>query len=72
MNFLRRFFGKIFNKKEIINNNNNNNNNKVAVGNQPEQSQDQDNIDWGIDLKNAIVSQKDLILPEFNNCNSEF
>lgn len=30
------------------------------------------NIDWGIDLKEAIVSQKDLILPEFNNCNSQF
>ena len=30
------------------------------------------NIDWGIDLKEAIVSKKDLILPEFNNCNSQF
>ena len=30
------------------------------------------NIDWGIDLKNAIVSQKDLILPDFKNCNSQF
>jgi dTDP-4-dehydrorhamnose 3,5-epimerase len=30
------------------------------------------NIDWGIDLKDAIVSQKDLVLPDFNNCNSKF
>ena len=30
------------------------------------------NIDWGIVLNNAIVSQKDLILPDFNNCNSQF
>ncbi len=29
-------------------------------------------IDWGIDLKNAIVSEKDLILPDFANCNSQF
>jgi dTDP-4-dehydrorhamnose 3,5-epimerase len=30
------------------------------------------NIDWGMDLKDAIVSDKDLILPDFANCNSEF
>ncbi|MCW2119424.1 dTDP-4-dehydrorhamnose 3,5-epimerase [Flavobacterium sp. 7A] len=30
------------------------------------------NIDWGIDLKDAIVSDKDLVLPDFKNCNSEF
>lgn len=30
------------------------------------------NIDWDIDLKDAIVSEKDLILPYFNNCNSQF
>jgi dTDP-4-dehydrorhamnose 3,5-epimerase len=30
------------------------------------------NIDWGIDLKDAIVSEKDLILPNFANCNSQF
>ena len=30
------------------------------------------NIDWGIDLKEAIVSQKDVILPNFNYCNSQF
>ena len=29
-------------------------------------------IDWGIDLKNAIVSEKDQILPDFTNCNSQF
>ena len=29
-------------------------------------------IDWGIDLKNAIVSEKDQILPDFINCNSQF
>lgn len=29
-------------------------------------------IDWGMDLKNAIVSEKDLILPDFANCNSQF
>lgn len=30
------------------------------------------NIDWGMDLKDAIVSEKDLILPNFENCNSQF
>lgn len=30
------------------------------------------NIDWGMDLKDAIVSEKDLILPDFANCNSQF
>lgn len=30
------------------------------------------NIDWGIDLEQAIVSEKDLILPHFENCNSQF
>lgn len=30
------------------------------------------NIDWGMDLKEAIVSDKDLILPDFSNCNSQF
>lgn len=30
------------------------------------------NIDWGMDLKEAIVSEKDLILPDFVNCNSQF
>jgi dTDP-4-dehydrorhamnose 3,5-epimerase len=30
------------------------------------------NIDWGMDLKQAIVSDKDLILPDFANCNSQF
>ncbi|AWG21439.1 dTDP-4-dehydrorhamnose 3,5-epimerase [Flavobacterium faecale] len=30
------------------------------------------NIDWGMDLKDAIVSEKDLVLPDFKNCNSEF
>jgi dTDP-4-dehydrorhamnose 3,5-epimerase len=30
------------------------------------------NIDWGMDLKEAIVSEKDLVLPDFNNCNSQF
>ena len=30
------------------------------------------NIDWGIDLTTAIVSDKDLILPSFENCNSQF
>jgi dTDP-4-dehydrorhamnose 3,5-epimerase len=30
------------------------------------------NIDWGMDLKEAIVSEKDLILPYFANCNSQF
>ncbi|MCG9793917.1 dTDP-4-dehydrorhamnose 3,5-epimerase [Flavobacterium algicola] len=30
------------------------------------------NIDWGMDLKDAIVSDKDQILPDFKNCNSKF
>jgi len=30
------------------------------------------NIDWGMDLQQAIVSEKDLILPHFENCNSQF
>lgn len=30
------------------------------------------NIDWGMDLKEAIVSEKDLILPNLENCNSQF
>lgn len=30
------------------------------------------NIDWGMDLKEAIVSEKDMILPDFINCNSQF
>jgi dTDP-4-dehydrorhamnose 3,5-epimerase len=30
------------------------------------------NIDWGIDLTKAIVSDKDLVLPNFENCNSQF
>lgn len=30
------------------------------------------NIDWGMDLKEAIVSEKDMILPTFANCNSQF
>jgi dTDP-4-dehydrorhamnose 3,5-epimerase len=30
------------------------------------------NIDWGMDLKEAIVSEKDLVLPDFANCNSQF
>ena len=30
------------------------------------------NIDWGMDLKEAIVSEKDLILPDFASCDSEF
>lgn len=29
-------------------------------------------IDWGMDLKDAIVSDKDLILPDFASCNNEF
>ncbi|MNE77419.1 dTDP-4-dehydrorhamnose 3,5-epimerase [compost metagenome] len=29
-------------------------------------------IDWGMNLKDAIVSAKDLVLPDFRNCNSEF
>lgn len=30
------------------------------------------NIDWGIDLNTAIVSEKDLELPNFTDCNSGF
>jgi dTDP-4-dehydrorhamnose 3,5-epimerase len=30
------------------------------------------NIDWGMDLKDAIVSDKDLILPDFASCNITF
>lgn len=30
------------------------------------------NIDWGMDLATAIVSGKDLILPNIENCNSQF
>lgn len=30
------------------------------------------NIDWGLDLKMAIVSEKDQILPFFKDCNSLF
>lgn len=30
------------------------------------------NIDWGMDLGTAIVSEKDLILPNFEHCNSQF
>jgi dTDP-4-dehydrorhamnose 3,5-epimerase len=30
------------------------------------------NIDWGMDLKDAIVSEKDMILPNLNACNSLF
>ncbi|WP_291285042.1 dTDP-4-dehydrorhamnose 3,5-epimerase [Flavobacterium sp.] len=30
------------------------------------------NIDWGINLKEAIVSEKDQILPFIENCNSLF
>jgi dTDP-4-dehydrorhamnose 3,5-epimerase len=30
------------------------------------------NIDWGMNLNDAIVSEKDLILPNFENCNSQF
>lgn len=29
-------------------------------------------IDWGIELEKAIVSEKDVILPAFINCNSQF
>ena len=29
-------------------------------------------IDWGLDLSTAIVSEKDLILPNLANCNSQF
>jgi dTDP-4-dehydrorhamnose 3,5-epimerase len=30
------------------------------------------NIDWGMNLKEAIVSEKDQILPFVENCNSLF
>ena len=30
------------------------------------------NIDWGMDLKDAIVSDKDLVLPGIEGCNSQF
>ncbi|WPR71630.1 dTDP-4-dehydrorhamnose 3,5-epimerase [Flavobacterium sp. NG2] len=30
------------------------------------------NIDWGMDLKDAIVSEKDKVLPSFAECNSQF
>ena len=30
------------------------------------------NIDWGINLEEALVSEKDLILPFIDNCNSLF
>lgn len=30
------------------------------------------NIDWGIDLKKVIISEKDQILPFIENCNSLF
>lgn len=30
------------------------------------------NIDWGMDLSEAIVSEKDVLLPDFSNCNSQF
>lgn len=30
------------------------------------------NIDWGMDLKDAIVSEKDMILPNIQDCNSLF
>ena len=30
------------------------------------------NIDWGVDFKDAIVSEKDQILPFIDNCNSLF
>lgn len=30
------------------------------------------NIDWGMDLASAIVSEKDVLLPNFENCNSQF
>ena len=30
------------------------------------------NIDWGMDLKEAIVSEKDLVLPDFKDIDSEF
>ena len=30
------------------------------------------NIDWGMELKDAIVSEKDAVLPVFAHCNSQF
>ena len=30
------------------------------------------NIDWGMDLASAIVSEKDVLLPNFEKCNSQF
>lgn len=30
------------------------------------------NINWGMDMSAAIVSEKDLLLPDFSNCNSQF
>lgn len=30
------------------------------------------NIDWGIDLKDAVVSEKDLVLPTLANCTHNF
>jgi dTDP-4-dehydrorhamnose 3,5-epimerase len=30
------------------------------------------NIDWGMNLADAIVSEKDLVLPYFAGCNSQF
>jgi len=30
------------------------------------------NIDWGMDLAAAIVSEKDVLLPNFENCNAQF
>lgn len=30
------------------------------------------NINWGMDLQEAIVSEKDVLLPNFENCNSQF
>jgi dTDP-4-dehydrorhamnose 3,5-epimerase len=30
------------------------------------------NIDWGMNIDEAIVSEKDLVLPNFANCNSQF
>ena len=29
-------------------------------------------IDWGMDFKDAIVSDKDVVLPSFEACNSQF
>jgi dTDP-4-dehydrorhamnose 3,5-epimerase len=30
------------------------------------------NIDWGMDLAVVIASEKDVLLPNFENCNSQF